>query len=418
MSNTVLTPQTLANELLRRFKNNLGFSMCIDHASYGKRFAIEGAKIGDTIGIRDPVRLMATDGPTLVIQDVEERKIQLTISERKLTAFQFDTSEMTLSVDYIGKRYIESAAVAQANAVEVFCLKQAYQQTPNVVGTPGGVPTGSTAFSVYLSAGEALDRNSAPMDGDRYMCIAPKFQTPIVDALKGLFQSTEQIKKQYLRGRMGTAAGFEWLLAQNIRTHTLGQVTGGSPVVDGANQTGSVLNIRGLTANSPAYKAGDIITQAAVFAVNTVSGDTLSDLRQFTILNDANTDSSGKASLNIYPPMAVIGDPQKPNPYATCSQLMADNAALVLFGTASTSTVPSLSPQAMAFHKDAFSFACVPMVLPRSTEKAARQTDPKTGVSIRIVEVYDGINDLFFYRCETMFGFVAPRKDWACRIAG
>lgn len=413
MGNTVLVPQTLANELLRRFKNNLGFSMTIDHASYGKRFAIEGAKVGDTIGLREPVRLTATDGPTLVIQDVEERKVQLTISERKLTAFQFDSSEMTLTIDYVGARYIESAAVAQANAVEVFCLKQAYQQTPNMVGTPGGVPTGATAFSIYLSAGEALDRNSAPMDSERHMIIGPKFQTPIVDALKSLFQSSEQIKRQYVRGRMGTAAGFDWIMAQNIRTHTFGAIPGAAPQVDGANQQGSVLNVKNLTANLAAFKAGDIITQAAAFAVNAVSGDTLSDLRQFTVLADATADGAGKCSLQIYPPMAVVGDPAKPNPYASMSALMLDGAALVLGGTASV-----LSPQALAFHKDAFSFACVPMVLPQSTETAARQTDPKTGISIRIIKVYDGINDLFFYRCETMFGFVAPRKDWACRVAG
>jgi hypothetical protein len=413
VGNTVLTPQVLTNELLRRFKNNLGFGMAVDHASYGKRFAIEGAKIGDTLSLREPVRLVATDGPTLVIQDVEERKIPLVINERKLTAFQFDSSEMTLSVDYVGSRYIESAALAQANAVEVSGLKMAYQQTPNVVGTPGTIPSGTTAFATYLSAGEALDRNSAPMDGERFMIIGPKFQTPIVDTLKGLFQSTEQIKRQYLKGRMGTAAGFEWSLAQNLRTHTLGAVTGGSPQVDGANQIGSTLNIKNLTANSPAFKAGDVITQALSYAVNAVSGDTLSDLRQFTILTDAVTDGSGKAVLNIYPPMAVVGDPNKPNPYATMSTLFADGAALVLFGTAGT-----LSPQAIAFHKDAFSLACVPMVLPHAVESAKRATDPRTGISIRTIQVYDGINDLFFHRCETMFGWVAPRKDWACRIAG
>jgi hypothetical protein len=58
------------------------------------------------------------------------------------------------------------------------------------------------------------------------------------------------------------------------------------------------------------------------------------------------------------------------------------------------------------------------MVLPHAVESAKRATDPKTGISIRTIQVYDGINDVFFHRCETMFGFVAPRKDWACRICG
>jgi hypothetical protein len=411
VGNTILTPQVITNELLRRFKNNLGFAKVVHHEDYSEHFAKPGGKIGDTLSLRDPVRFAATDGATLVVQDVEERKIPLVINERKHAAFQFDSAELTLSIDRIGERYIEGTAVALANAAEVSGMTLAYRQTPNVVGTPGVTPT---TFALYLSATEALDRNSAPMDGDRYVVIGPKFQTSIVDALKGLFQSTEQIKRQYIKGRMGTAASFDWLMAQNLRTHIIGTIDGAAPQVDGAGQLGSVLNIKNLTATkNGVFKAGDVITQAAVFAVNPVSGDALSDLRQFTILNDVNSDGAGKASINIYPPMAVVGDPAKPNPYATCSVTMADSAALVCFGAASTST-----PQGLAFHKEAYAWACVPMVLPQAVEMAKRATDPDTGISIRTISQYDGVNDIFFTRSDILYGWVAPRKDWGCRVAG
>ena len=422
MSNTVLTPQVLANELLRRYKNNLGFAKVAHHEDYRQHFAKPGGKIGDTLNLREPVKLTATDGPTLVIQDVEERKIPLVINERKLTAFQFDSAEMTLSVDYVGPRYIESAAVALSNAVEVSGLKMAYQNTPNVVGTPGTIPGASdtttlTAFKLYLSAGEALERNSCPEDGERYMVISPKFTTYIVDQLKGLFQSTEQIKRQYIKGRMGTAAGFDWLQAQNIRTHTLGAITGGSPQVNGSGQSGSWLSIKNVTASSPIFLAGDVITLGtagtSIYALNQVSGDTLSDLRQFVVLQDAVSDGNSLVSANIYPPIAVTSDPSKPNPYATCSASPTDGTAVTLFGTANT-----LSPQSMAFHREAFAWACVPMVLPQAVEMARRATDPDTGMSARQITVYDGVNDLFFTRCEVLYGWVAPRRDWACRIAG
>lgn len=414
MGNTILTPQVITNELLRRFENNLGFAKVVHHEDYSEHFAKPGAKIGDTLSLRDPVRLAATDGATLVVQDVEERKIPLVINERKHTAFQFDSAELTLSIDRIGERYIEGASVALANAAEVSGLRMAYQNTPNVVGTPGTIPNGATAFQTYLSAGEALDRNSAPEDGERYMVIGPKFQTQIIDALKGLFQASEQIKRQYIKGRMGTGAGFDWLLAQNIRTHTIGTIDGGAPQVDGAGQVGSQLNIKNLTASKQGvFKAGDVITQAAVFAINPVSLDTLSDLRQFTILNDVNSDANGKATLNIYPPIAVVGDPNKPNPYATCSTTMADSAPLVCFGAAGT-----LTPQSLGFHKEAYAWACVPLTLPRAVEMAKRATDPDTGVSIRTVSQYDGVNDIFYTRCDIMYGWVAPRKDWGCRVAG
>lgn len=417
MGNTILTPQVITNELLRRFENNLGFAKVVHHEDYSEHFAKPGAKIGDTLSLRDPVRFAATPGATLVVQDVEERKIPLVINERFHTAFQFDSAELTLSIDRIGERYIEGAAVALANVAEVSGMRLAYQQTPNYVGTLGTTPNGSTAFNTYLTAGEALDRNSAPMDGERYMVIGPKFQSPIVDALKGLFQSTEQIKRQYIKGRMGTAAGFDWLMAQNIRTHTEGAFAGGASIlVNGGNQTGSSLVLDGCTASSAIFKAGDIITQALVYAVNPVSGDTLSDLRQFTVLADASSDGSGNCTIQIYPPMAIVGDPAKPNPYATCSTLMADNAAILIFGNATSTSV--LSPQSLAFHKEAYAWACVPLTLPRAVEMAKRATNKQTGVSIRTVSQYDGVNDVFFTRCDIMYGWVAPRKDWGCRVIG
>jgi hypothetical protein len=414
LGNTILTPQVITNELLRRFQNNLGFAKVVHHEDYSEHFGKPGAKIGDTLSLRDPVRLAATDGATLVLQDIEERKIPLVINERKHTAFAFDSAERTLSIDRIGERYIESAAVALANAAEISGITMAYRQTPNNVGA---VATTPATFLVYLQAGEALDRNSAPADGERYVCIPPKYQPPIVDVLKGLFQSSEQIKRQYIKGRMGTAAGFDWLMAQNMRTHTIGAFTGGaSIVVNGAGPTGGTLVLDGATASSPVFKAGDIITQAAVFAVNPVSGDVLSDLRQFTVLADVSSDASGNVIAPIYPPMEVVGDPLHPNPYATCSATMADNAAILIFAAATSTS--ALTPQGLAFHKEAYAWACVPLALPQAVEMAKRATDPDTGVSIRSIAQYDIVNDIFAYRCDIMYGWCAPRKDWGCRISG
>jgi hypothetical protein len=426
VGNTILTPQVITNELLRRFKNNLGFARVVHHEDYSEHFAKPGAKIGDTLSLRDPVRFAATPGATLVVQDVEERKIPLTINTRYHSAFQFDSQELTLSIDRIGERYIEGTAVALANRAEVDGLTLAYQQTPNLVGTPGGVPTGSTAFATYLSAFEALDRNACPFDGERFIVITSKYQTQIIDTLKGLFQSSEQIKRQNVKGRMGDGAGFTWLLAQNIRTATLGNY--GTPTINGANQLGTSLNLSGFQASQFALYAGDNFTIAANYALNPISGDILSDLRQFTVLNSATADSSGNLTANIYPAIALYGDPSKPNPYATCSISPATAVALTFYGnnalggvinsSSVLTTAPTLSPQALAFHKEAYAWACVPLTLPRAVEMAKRATDPDTGMSIRTVSQYDGVNDIFFTRADVMYGWVAPRRDWGCRIAG
>jgi hypothetical protein len=62
--------------------------------------------------------------------------------------------------------------------------------------------------------------------------VNPAASTSIVDALKGLFQSGDEIGKQYKRGVMGQAAGGEWMISQSIYSATSGQ-RGGTPLING-----------------------------------------------------------------------------------------------------------------------------------------------------------------------------------------
>lgn len=409
MANTNLTAQMVTNELLRRFKNNLGFSGAISH-EYDDEYGVSGAKIGDTLKIRKPVRLVSGSGTTITPQDVIETNETLTLDTQTHVAFQFTSKELTLDIDRFSERYLASAAVTLANAVDVAALTYAYQATPNAVGTPGTVPT---ALLTYLQAGESLDRNACPMDGQRSIVINPKMQTNIVDNLKGLYQSSTEIKRQYERGRMGTAAGFEWLMDQNVRTHTVGPL-GGTPLVNGASQgstsgysaTTSLITDGWTAAASNRLKKGDIFTIASVYAVNPVSGDTLSDLRQFTVTADVSSDGSGNLTAVISPAIITGGA------YKTCSAAPADNAAITVLGAAST-----LTPQGMAFHKDAFVIGMAPLVVPKDVHFAAKQQDPETGCSVRMVSQYSITDDLFITRCDVLYGIAKRRPEWACRIA-
>ena len=52
--------------------------------------------------------------------------------------------------------------------------------------------------------------------------LGPQMQATIVDALKGLFQSSEKISEQYDKGMMGLGAGFKWTINQNVPIFTTG----------------------------------------------------------------------------------------------------------------------------------------------------------------------------------------------------
>lgn len=401
MANTLINTSLMTNELLRRFKNNLGFSGAIQHG-YDEKFGRDGAKIGDTLKIRDAVRFTTGTGATITAQDITESNKTLTLSTQRWVAFQFSSKEATLDIDRIGERYLESAAVALANAVDVDALTFAYQATANSVGTPGTVPS---TFKLYTQAGALLDKSSAPIDRERSVVFTPDMQVEILDALKGLFQSSEQIKRQYERGRMGTAAGFDWILDQNIITHTVGPL-GGTPLVNGASQTGASLITDGWTASAAArLKKGDVFTIAGVFMANAVSGATQSNLQQFVVTADVSSDGSGNATIPIYPSIVTSG------PTKTVSGSPADNAALTIVGAANT-----LTPQGLAFHKDAFVIGMAPLETPMGVHMTAKQQDAASGVSIRVVGDYNITSDMFVFRADVLYGFVANRPEWACRV--
>jgi len=400
--NTLLTSQVITNELLRRFKNNLGFSGTIEH-TWDDKFAVEGAKIGDTLRLRDAVQFTSAAGPVMTPQNVTETQKTLTLNNQQVVGFAFTSKDLTLSIDQFASRYLESASVALANAVDVAGLTMADQTVPNLVGTVG---TPIAALDPFWLAGELLDTNSTPMDGQRYMCIPPKIQTAALKSAQGLFQSSTQVKQQYEKGRMGTMGGFDWLMDQNCRTHTNGPL-GGAPQTTSAGQTGSTLLTSGWSASAALrLNAGDVFTLPSVFRVNRVSGDVKTDLMQFTVTANVSSDASGNASIPIYPPI------QTTMPGATVSASPGAGAPLTIV----TGTTGQLSQQGIAYHKSAFVLGMAPLEVPKGVHFGANQTDPDTGCAIRMVSMYDIINDLFVTRCDVLFGWAAQRPEWAVKV--
>lgn len=399
MSNTLLTPTVIANELLRRFKNQLSFGASCSH-EYDSRFD----KIGDTYNLREPVRFGAVKSATLSVQDVTEIKVPLQITTQAHVGFNFTSKDLTLTVDRFGDRYLNSASTALANTFDADGLTTAYRATSNLVGTPGTTPS---TYLVFKQALAKLDQNACPFDGQRTVLLNSDAETATLDALKGLFQSSDQIKQQYEKGRLGTIAGADWAIDQNIYTHQVGPL-GGTPLMNGASQSGSSLVTDGWTAAAASrLKQGDVFTIAGVYAVNPVSGAALSYLKQFTVAADVSSDGSGNATITITEPIVLTG------PTKNVSAANADNAAITVVGAAGT-----LTPQNMVFHKDAFVYAMAQLELPKGVHFAGRATDDQTGLSIRIVSAYDIVNDLFATRADILYGWAARRPQWACRVAG
>lgn len=405
MANSILTPSIIAKEMLMAFKNATTFTKNADR-QYSKEFAKTGAKIGNTVTVRKPARFTVRTGPALNVQNVTEEFTTLVLNNQKGVDFLFSTQDLTLSIDDFRARYIDEAIVALANQVDVDGLTMATQNTYNAVGTPGTTP--ATAL-LYMQGQQKLNELAAPKDGKRSMLINPAAEPVIVDALKGLFQSSERIAEQYDTGMMGRGLGADWYQTQNIVNTTVGVATG-TPLVNGASQTGSTLACDGWT-NSTAgiLNQGDIFTIANVYKVNPISKQSTGVLQQFVVTATAASGASTGpiAALGISPAIITSG------PTQTVNASPADNAAITVVGTGGTLTANNL-----LYHKKAFTLGCADMEMPEGVHFAARATDPESGLSIRIVRQYDINSDTIPCRLDILYGWAALRQEWACRVLG
>ena len=411
MANTLLTISMITREALRVLENNLTFTKYV-HRDFDDSFGRAGAKIGTVLNIRKPARYAGRVGQGLSIEDATETQVPLTLTTQRGVDIAFTSQDLALSVDDFSDRFIRPALANVANNVDFDGLQQ-YLNVYNTVGTPGTVPN---ALLTYLQAGQRLDEEAAPRDDLRSLVISPAMQATIVDTLKGLFQSAQDIATQYESGKMGLSIGFKWSMDQNVGINVVGQL-GGSPTVNQAAQTGSSLVTNNWTASAATrLLKGNVFTigsgSTGVYAVNPQSKQSTGALRQFVATAAGVSDGSGNMTISISPSIIVSGPFQNVTGQSAPITGPAAGATINVLGAANTA-----SPQGLAFHKDAFALGCADLPLPGGVDMAARVSDKQLGLSIRLVRAYDINTDRFPTRIDLLYGWQTLYAELACRVA-
>jgi len=404
VANEILTDDVIAKEALMIVENSLAITKKIDRR-YEKKFAQEGNKIGDHLGIRMPVRWTGREGEVMVPEAAQERSVQLKVDRIIGQDLEFSNVDLTLKIERFRERYLDTACATIANKIDKAICQQ-YVNVPNAAGTPGVVPT---TLDPYFDASVTLSNYGVPA-GKRSMILSPRMEATIVNALKGLFQAARAIAEQYETGGMGHVIGFDWDMDQNVQTHIVGAL-GGTPLVNGANQSGALIVTDGwTTAAATRLKQGDVITFAAVDGVNPQGRDDTAELRQVAVTADTASDVNGNMSIPVFPALQLTG------PYQNVTALPADNAVIKTFGHAS-SFANVASKQALAFHKQWLTAAFVDLELPKGMAMAARAKSDKIGISIRIVKGFDIKTNQELCRLDVMFGIKQLYEDFCCRVA-
>lgn len=394
MPNTLLTPTAVTREALRVAHQSANFIGNIDR-QHDAEFAVSGAKIGDSIKIRQPNQFAVTDGAILSAQDTTEASTTLQLTGRKHVGMGFTTADLSLSIDDFSARFITPAASALMANVEADALsmyKSVYNQVSNV---------GSAATLGKILAGRKILMDVLAPTADRSVILNTQDNVDLVDGNKQLFNDQKVLGKQYLEGAQGRAAGFDFYENTLLARHTTGTENGASTTitVNGANQTGSTIIVA--NASSKTLKKGDIVT---FVGCNRVHPETKADTgvaQQFVVTEDLGTSGT---NLKISPAIVTSGATQNVSASPTNSQ------AITKVGGASAAHGISL-----AFNKSAFTFATADLILPKGVHFGAREV--MDGISLRVVQDYDINNDKLPARLDILYGYVAQRPEFACRLA-
>lgn len=410
-TNTLLTNDIILKEAMMHLDNNLVVSKLCNRdfeAEFGKT-----VKAGDTIRLARPIRGQVRTGATRTPQDITEGRETLTVATQIGADLEFTSADLTLKVDQFSERILKPQMISIANNLDRAVMSELADKCPNWVGTPGQT---LNAFSDLALAPQRLDELSVP--AGRVGILSPADHWGMLASLTNIFSAGGATGKNALeRAKLPMIGDIDLYMSQNVITHTNGTWSSASPTAEINNGTLSVtyatakdtwtmdITVDGLTNATGTAVAGDVITIEDVYAVNAITGATLPWLREFVVRTSTTADASGNATITISPPIITSG------PYKTCSAAATNNANIVVKGSISTGY-----PQNIVFHPDAVTLAVVPMIKPQGA--AWCESRSYNGLNLRLIQGYDGDNDMPWWRFDLLYGVKAHQPWLATRVSG
>ena len=402
MSNTLVTCSIVAKESLAILKNMLSFSAAVnrDFESEFTSNMSRGYAPGNTINIKRPPRYTYRAGRVAVPQSTVETTVPLTLNQGGCD-LNFTSLERTLSLTRLEDKLMAAMAPV-ANEIDRQGLELARTSVYNLVNPAGALPnTAALSISAMTDLGRRLDEMAAPRDRRRAMVSNPALNGALVQGFGGYFNNQATVSQQNRTGMIANNNfGFDSIgMDQNVAVHTNGAATATN--VNGANQTGSTITVVAVAGGT--LTRGTVINLPGVFAVNPQSRQSTGVLMDFVVTADVLV---GATSIPISPAIVTSGA------FQNVTSSPTSGASYTIRGSASTSYAANI-----AYHKDAFTLAMVPMWAPpngKGVIDVAQET--MDGFTIKVTEFFDGTNDNSIMRLDVLFGWAATYPELACKF--
>ena len=280
----------------------------------------------------------------------------------------------------------------------------------NVAGTAGTALANSGDLVAFVNDRAKLNQGLAP-SADRSLQLDSLQMGAVVNGAKALFHPQDQVKKAFVEGYYGRAMGANWYENERILTHTVG--SGVASLATAADATitdgGGSGNTSTITwSGSEVINKGDVFTLPKVYACHPETKANLGYLQQFVVTADS-TGTTATISPRIYWSGAKQNVCNATGGASVAADFDSETATVI--GSASTAY-----RQALMYHKDAFTFVTADLPILDDAHKCQRLT--QDGISLRVWQASDIVNDRLLMRIDILFGYATIRPAWACRLIG
>jgi hypothetical protein len=411
MSNSVPIQTIVAKKVLERLDNKLPMTSNVNK-DYQDDFKSSEKRHGGTINITKPPMYDIRTGE---IMDVQNTVIPAISGSLVMVGVGIAASQLDLQISYdqLANGMIDGAMDGAASRIAAKIESDGFNlalQVANTLGTPG---TAITSPDVIASAGARITENGGLIGaGNRIGLLQSRQNANFATGVKNYFNPVTTANKAFADGMLGNGYGFDLYDEPCTSPFTSGTY-GGTPLVNGASQTGTSLVTDGWTVSTTTLNVGDTFTIAGVYNRNPQSQSSTGALKQFVVATKTTTDGSGNSTITLGED-GIIGSGPRQNCVFANGVGIADNAAITVTSGASATT----SIQSLFYDKNAFTFAMVPLdKLPDGLGASNTVVkDKKSGLSISMKEFYDGRTNQRMVRFDALYAWIATYPQLAVRV--
>lgn len=366
MPNVFLTPQVIAMEALAILRNQLVMADLV-HKDYSKEFV----KVGDTVTIRKPAKLVAKDfNGNIIKQDIVQEGIPVKLDRFKDVSVSITSKQATLELKDFSREVIEPAMVALAQQIDEDLANFAFA---NALGEVLCASADPTNLKDIAGAGKYLDNAKAPVT-DRHLVMSPdhKYRYALTDNLSKVnYAGTNETLRDALLGKIYTMNTY---MDQNAPK---------SNAVTSGTQKGKVKVASSADANEVDFTEGVLATGTMKIGDGFIYNGVL-----YRLTEDIVFASNAKASVAVSPNFPA--------------------------GVSATEVIIVRHASSIGFHKNAFAFVNRPLDLPMGAARASVVSGE--GLSVRVVYGYDQDTKTDTISFDIIYGVANLYNDLAVRL--